>query len=41
MMMDAANRFDAEGNLTHEPTKVMIRKLLESLAEWTSRISKT
>jgi chromate reductase len=41
MIMDAANRFDSEGNLTHEPTKVMIRKLLEGLVEWTGRISKT
>jgi len=39
MIMDAANRFDAEGNLTHEPTKDQIRKLLASLVEWTHLIS--
>jgi chromate reductase len=38
MIMDAANRFDAEGNLTHEPTKELIRKLLVALVEWTGRI---
>lgn len=41
MIIDAANRFDGDGNLTHEPTKQMIRKLLENLVEWSSRISKT
>jgi chromate reductase len=39
MITDAANRFDAEGNLTHEPTKQFIRDLLISLVEWTRRIS--
>jgi|SRR5579863_2559187 len=39
MITDAANRFDAVGNLTHEPTKQHIRDLLQSLVDWTSRIS--
>jgi hypothetical protein len=35
----AAERFDAQGNLTDEDTKQYIRKLLQSLVEWTNRIS--
>jgi chromate reductase len=39
MIADAAHRFDSAGNLTHEPTKQIIRELLQSLVEWTRRIS--
>jgi chromate reductase len=40
MIGNAADRFDAEGNLTDGTTKDYIRKLLEALVEWTSRIRK-
>lgn len=39
MIGNASERFDAEGNLTDEKTKEYIRKLLQSLVEWTNRIS--
>ena len=39
MIGNAAERFDAQGNLTDEKTKEYIRNLVESLAEWTNRIS--
>lgn len=35
---NASERFDAQGNLTDEVTKDHIRKLLQSLTEWTQRI---
>jgi chromate reductase len=38
MIANAADRFDANGNLTHEPTREMIRKLLVSLVNWTRRL---
>jgi chromate reductase len=38
MIGKAAERFDAEGNLTDENTKEHIRKLLVSLAAWTERV---
>jgi chromate reductase len=38
MIANAAERFDAEGNLTDETTKNRIRQLLQNLAEWTERI---
>jgi chromate reductase len=38
MIANAAERFDADGNLTHEPTKELIRKLLASLTDWTLRL---
>src|SRR6476469_4789656 len=38
MISNASERFDAEGNLTHDATKEFIRQLLQSLAEWTRRI---
>jgi len=38
MIGSAAERFDAQGNLTDEKTREHIRKLLQSLAEWTERI---
>jgi chromate reductase len=39
MIGSAAERFDAQGNLTDEKIKEYIRKLLQSLTEWTNRIS--
>jgi chromate reductase len=39
MIFNAAERFDAEGNLTDERTRESIRKLLQSLMDWTRRIS--
>jgi len=39
MISNAAERFDADGNLTHEPTKEHIRKLLQNLLDWTRRIA--
>jgi chromate reductase len=41
MIGHAAERFDAEGNLTDEPTKDFIRQLLQNLVAWTRRIGKT
>jgi chromate reductase len=41
MIGNAAERFDAQGNLTDETTKDFIRKLLQSLVEWTRRIAKS
>ena len=38
MIANAAERFDAEGNLTHESTKKLIRQLLENLVKWTVRL---
>jgi hypothetical protein len=38
MIGDAAQRFDAEGNLTDERKKDQIRELLRSLVELTRRL---
>jgi chromate reductase len=38
MIGNAAERFDAEGNLTDETTKNFIRQLLQNLVDWTQRI---
>src|ERR1051325_9930334 len=38
MIGNAAEQFDAAGNLTHEPTKDFIRQLLQNLIDWTRRI---
>jgi chromate reductase, NAD(P)H dehydrogenase (quinone) len=38
MIGNAAERFDAEGNLTDEKTKEYIRKLLQGLVDWTARV---
>lgn len=35
---DAAHRFDAQGNLTHDQTKQFISDLLKNLGEWTRRL---
>jgi chromate reductase len=39
MIGNAAERFDAQGNLTDETTKKYIRQLLQNLVEWTQQIS--
>lgn len=38
MIGNAAERFDAEGNLTDGDTREHIRKLLHGLVEWTRRV---
>lgn len=38
MIGNAAERFDASGNLTDETTKKLIRQLLENLRDWTRRL---
>ena len=40
MIGNASERFDAEGNLTDDATKEFIRQLLQSLVDWTMRLSK-
>ncbi len=40
MISNAASRFDDEGNLTDEKTKGYIRKLLQSLVDWTRLLQK-
>jgi chromate reductase, NAD(P)H dehydrogenase (quinone) len=39
MISEAANAFDAQGNLKDESAKRLIRELLTNLAEWTIRLS--
>lgn len=39
MIGKASERFDAQGNLTDEASKKLIRQLLQNLVEWTRRIS--
>ena len=34
----AQNKFDENGNLTDEPTREFMRKLLVSLRDWTNRL---
>ena len=38
MIGQAQNKFDADGNLTDEPTREFIRKLLVALRDWTERL---
>ena len=38
MIGNAHERFDAEGNLTDEETREHVRRLLQSLVDWTRRI---
>jgi chromate reductase len=38
MIANAGQRFDAQGNLTDEPTKAIIRKLLAGLVAWTRHL---
>ncbi len=39
MIGNASERFDAQGNLTDDTTKQLIRQLLQNLVDWTRRIS--
>jgi chromate reductase len=41
MIGNAAERFDTQGNLTDETTKDFIRKLLQSLVDWTRRLTQS
>ena len=41
MIGQAQNKFDADGNLTDEPTREFIRKLLVALRDWTERLQKS
>lgn len=41
MIGNAQDRFDAEGNLTDDPTKQFISLLLQNLVEWTHRIGQS
>lgn len=38
MISNASKRFDAQGNLTDETTKDLMRQLLQNLVDWTRRI---
>ncbi|CAN5841734.1 MAG: NAD(P)H-dependent FMN reductase [Chromatiales bacterium USCg_Taylor] len=38
MIAQAQERFDAQGKLTHEPTRELIAKLLAALADWTQQL---
>jgi chromate reductase len=38
MLADAPHNVDADGNLTNEQTKQLIKQLLEALAAWTIRL---
>lgn len=40
MIAQAHERFDADGRLTHEPTREHIGKLIQSLAAWTLQLKK-
>jgi chromate reductase len=41
VMVGAANeRFDAEGNLTDEQTREYVRRLVQSLVDWTRRLGR-
>lgn len=41
MISNAAERFDAEGNLKDERTKKLLGRLLQSLADWTRRLAQS
>ncbi|MFL5167214.1 MAG: NADPH-dependent FMN reductase [Microvirga sp.] len=41
MIGQAQNKFDADGNLTDEPTREFVRKLLVALRDWTERLQKS
>jgi chromate reductase len=38
MLADAANNVDANGNVTNEQTRQLIKQLLEALAAWTIKL---
>ena len=41
MISNAGERFDAQGNLTDETTKKLIRQLLQSVVDWTRRLAQS
>ena len=41
MISNAANRFDEKGNLVDEPSRKLIKQLLEELVAWTRRLGNT
>jgi chromate reductase len=41
MISNAAERFDAQGNLKDETTKKLMCQLLQSLADWTRRLAQS
>jgi chromate reductase, NAD(P)H dehydrogenase (quinone) len=41
MIGQAQNKFDADGNLTDEPTREFTRKLLVALRDWTDRLKRS
>jgi chromate reductase len=41
MIGNASERFDAQGNLTDDTTKGLIRQLLQNLVDWTQRLGPT
>jgi chromate reductase len=41
MISNAAERFDAQGNLQDETSRRLIRELLQSLVDWTQRLRST
>jgi chromate reductase len=41
MIGQAQNKFDADGNLTDEPTREFIRKLLVALRDWSERLKRS
>jgi chromate reductase, NAD(P)H dehydrogenase (quinone) len=38
MIAQAHERFDASGKLTHEPTRELTQKLIQSLTDWTAQL---
>ncbi|HEY6122487.1 MAG TPA: NAD(P)H-dependent oxidoreductase [Pyrinomonadaceae bacterium] len=40
MIAKAAERFDADGNLTHENTRKLIQQQLQQLIDWTKKLAK-
>jgi chromate reductase, NAD(P)H dehydrogenase (quinone) len=41
MLADAAHSVDAQGNLTNDQTRQLIRQLLEALVEWTLKLKQS
>jgi chromate reductase len=41
MIGNASERFDAQGNMTDDTTKGLIRQLLQNLVDWTQRLGPT
>ena len=41
MIGNAQDRFDSQGNLTHDATSDLIRQLLQNLVDWTKKVGQT